>query len=171
MGMTDNMTRMMRTVLAAGFALLLAVQVQAQANPCAGDVVGKRAGSGTYNLPADCDVIILGYDKYMALEVASRQNDSLRDQTMRYVKVVNQNMQLRDSILQITREFNTQLDTAATKYRNLAVRNQKLAEDAVANAEFCERRLTIAKIKTSIFAVGGAIVGALVGILVGNSVN
>lgn len=150
--------------------MLFTGSISAQLNPCLGDKVGIKSGTGTVEIQRrECDMILLSYDKYFQMEVAAKQNDSLKAKTLRYLNVVESNIALRDSINQLQTGHIANQDTAIQRYQKLNQEYQKAAEDALANAQYAERRLAFAKIKTSIFTVAGGIVGILAGVLVGKA--
>lgn len=150
--------------------LLVASSLSAQLNPCDGDKVGIKAGTGTVDIQRrSCDMILLSYDQYFALEVAAKQNDSLKSKTLRYLNIVESNIALRDSIDNLRSGHIADQDTAIQHYQKLVTDYQKAAEDALANAQFAERKLTFAKLKTGIFTVAGGIIGILGGVLVGKT--
>ncbi|HHG85184.1 MAG TPA: hypothetical protein ENJ82_10605 [Bacteroidetes bacterium] len=150
--------------------LFFAPQLQAQSNPCLGDKIGIRAGTGMVEISRrDCDMIVLNYDKYFALEVASRQNDSLKSSSLTYLNSVTQNIALRDSLDKLRKNYVNVQESQIKQYQTLVDDYKKAAEDALANAKNCERQLTLQRLKTPIYAIGGAVAGALVGILVGKT--
>ena len=145
---------------------------QAQSDPCKGDKIGIRAGTGTVQIPRrDCEMIVLSYDRYFELEVASRQNDSLKASTLVYLNSVTQNIALRDSLDNLRRNYVNVQESQIQQYQTLVADYKKASEDALANAKNAERQLTLQRLKTPIFAIGGAVAGALVGILVGNALG
>lgn len=150
--------------------LIGASQIKAQSNPCQGDKIGIRAGTGNVEIPRrDCDMIVINYDRYFALELASRQNDSLRASTLTYLNTVTQNIALRDSLDKIRRNYVDVQESQIQQYQTLVEDYKKAADDALANAKNAERQLTLQKLKTPLYTIGGAVAGALVGILVGST--
>lgn len=143
----------------------------AQMNPCNGDRVGIKAGTGKVEIDRrECDMILLSYDRFFELEVAARQNDSLRAGSLRYIKVVNENLTLRDSLNSLNRFYIQKQEQTIKDYEKLTAEYKQAAEDALDNAQFAERKLTIQKLKTPFFAIGGAFAGVMAGILVGTAI-
>lgn len=152
--------------------MMLSYQLQAQSNPCEGDKVGIKAGTGKVEIPRqDCDQILLSYDKFFELEVSARQNDSLRAMSLRYIKVINENFALRDSLNDLNANYIQKQEKTIQDYEKLTAEYKQAAEDALDNSKFAERRLTIQKLKTPFYAIGGALAGVLGGILVGNALS
>lgn len=152
------------------FFLFASNSLSAQLNPCDGDKVGIKAGTGTVEIQRrSCDMIMLSYDQYFGLEVAAKQNDSLKTKTLAYLNIVESNIALRDSIDHLRSGHIAQQDTAIVRYQKLITQYQKASEDALANAQFAERKLTFAKLKTGIFTVAGGVIGILAGVLVGKT--
>lgn len=158
-------------LIALGILVLQPMQADAQMNPCTGDRVGIKAGTGKVELDRrECDMILLSYDRFFELEVAARQNDSLRAGSLRYIKVVNENIALRDSLNDLNRSYIVKQEQTIKDYEKLTAEYKQAAEDALDNAKFAERKLTIQKLKTPFFTIGGAFAGVMAGILVGTAI-
>lgn len=159
---------MMKKLLYTCVLLLTASGLWAQANPCEGGVVGRQAGRTDWG-PFECTTVTVSQDRYEEMRLAEEQLKEVRTQVVDVYRLTRENLQLRDSLILAERQYRMEMDRLREETATLNRQNEQLANDALRNAEYCEQRLTLAKARSWLFGIGGAVGGAVVGMLVGKT--
>lgn len=161
---------MMKKTIVLTALLLTMGSAFGQANPCHGGVVGRQAGRTDWG-PFNCTTVTISQDRYEELRLGEEQMKDVRSQLIGVYALTKENLDLRDSLIDTQRRYRMELESIRERTAELNKKNEQLAEDALRNAEYCERRLTLAKTRSWLYGIGGAIGGAMVGLLVGKNLQ
>ncbi len=153
--------------------LLSGLSLSAQRiNVCESDSVIRVSAASPGNTQVtierrECKQIIMSEQTYRGLMIAATQGDSLRQQSLRYIRTVQAETALRDSIVRVMGSFQKTQEGVIRDYQAKLDRSMELTNDAVKNTEFCVDNLKKAKRNNILYGLGGGVVGVLVGVLVG----
>lgn len=141
-------------------------------NVCESDSVIRVSATSPGNTQVtierrECKQIIMSEQTYRGLMIAATQGDSLRQQSLRYIRTVQAETALRDSIVRVMGSFQKTQEAVIRDYQGKLDRSMELTNDAVKNTEFCVENLKKAKRNNILYGLGGGVVGVLVGVLVG----
>ena len=153
----------MKNILTFAMLLLCGSPLWSQANPCEGGILGRQAGRTDWG-PFDCTTVTLSLERYEMLRLTEEQFERVRSQISEVSQLTQDNLDLRDSLITAQRDYQKDLDHILDQNRALAAKNETLAGEAVQNAEYCEKRLRIAKARKWLTAIGAGMVGAFVGL-------
>lgn len=135
-------------------------------NPCEGQPIRKRVGSSPYTA-RDCDVIIVGEQRWIDDQVTIKRQDSLISKYERLVVEDQNAIEIRDSIIANNRQYIGKLDSVMADYKGLIEKYDGLVQDATRNTDKCLTELRIQRFKSGLLTIGGFAVGVAGGILVG----